>query len=134
MWCIQALPYIFPGAILLSLLLAWWFGVFTKETPKDGLIDAFIWSIRHRPDDYKRDAYKLMDRRSGLEWWIANDEYGFQLDRLGGGIRFTSRQRRRAWRAVTEYLQDEADEVVEKAWDRMVEANDAALAGVPCPR
>ncbi len=106
----------------------WWA---RNDSPaRDGLIDGLIWALKYRPRDFTHDQYYLQDTRAGLCWWIANDDYGFKLTNRETGevlAEFHHWQKKRAWRAVTAHLQGHKDGKIEALWDKMVEANDAAL-------
>lgn len=76
------------------------------------IIEAFVRALRERPSDFAFEEkpwqtdehFFLIDRRTGHEWWIANEDYGFHLYRPK--LCFGYWARRKAWRAFKAWSRD----------------------------
>ena len=108
--------------------MGWWN---RQNDPKDDLIDAFVWALTLRPDEFHADIYNLHDEALGMDWWIANEDYGFKLLPVGfnqdssNEVRFSRRQRRRGYNAYIKWARRQGP--IRELADRIIDANDKAV-------
>lgn len=79
----------------------------TEKQAKVALIEGFIWALANRPTDFALSdgRLRLIDSKTGMEWWVDSRSY-FRLWSVAGcGCRelggFGFFQRRNAWKAFT---------------------------------
>ena len=65
---------------------------------RSDIIGAFATALRVRPLNFTADRHRLKDEKTGQEWWVANDAFGFHLE-VPIHIEFGFWEKRRAWRA-----------------------------------
>lgn len=103
-----------------------------NPVPESNIIaNAFVAALRDRPADFSFDCgrrYTLIDARTGHEWWVANEDYGFHL-REPTEIRFGFWARRKMWRAFLAWERDCGDgEPARQVFLQLDDANLAARA------
>lgn len=46
---------------------------------KNALVEGLLWALENRPDDFGATEHRLIDRKAGQDWWVANGWLGLSL-------------------------------------------------------
>lgn len=94
----------------------------TVREIQDQLTEDFLMAVKTRPQDFELDVHTLKDKKTGIQWWIANGRLSFGLWRTVEGnseLKLRFFQKIRCWRAFKKWMHYDRNVKVQAEWSRL---------------